>query len=123
MIINLSSIYGVSGPDQSIYGKALKYQGYKNLEYSVAKAGLIGFTNALSSYYKNTNIKVLCLILGGVFEKKMKKSFVKKYLLKTVENKMLSTIEICKYIEFCINNRNIISGSNITIDNGAKAIF
>ena len=53
----------------------------------------------------------------------MKKSFVKKYLLKTVENKMLSTIEICKYIEFCINNRNIISGSNITIDNGAKAIF
>tara|TARA_B100000945_G_scaffold317285_1_gene319824 strand:+ start:481 stop:1212 length:732 start_codon:yes stop_codon:yes gene_type:complete len=123
LIINLSSIYGDSGPDQSIYGKLKRNYGYKNLEYSVAKAGIIGFTKALSSFYKNSNIKVLCFILGGVQGSKVSKNFKKYYLKKTVENKMITTDQICKYIEFCISNPDTVSGSCINLDGGARSIF
>ncbi len=123
LIINLSSIYGVSGPDQSIYGKIKKGLGYKNLEYSVAKAGLIGFTKALASFYTNTNIKVLCLIIGGLKSKKLSKNFVRKYLSKTIEKKMINSNQICKYIEFCISNPEIVSGTSIKISGGADSIF
>lgn len=123
LIINFSSIYGDSGPDQSIYGKLKKNYGYKNLEYGVAKAGIIGFTKALSSFYKNSNIKVLCFVLGGVEGSKVPKNFKKHYLKKIVENKMITIDQICKYVEFSILNPQIVSGSCINFDGGAKSIF
>lgn len=123
LIINFSSIYGDNGPDQSIYGKLKRNYGYKNLEYGVAKAGIIGFTKALSSFYKNSNIKVLCFILGGVEGSKIPKNFKKNYLKKTVENKMITTDQICRYVEFSILNPEIVSGSCINFDGGAKSIF
>ena len=123
LIINLSSIYGDSGPDQSLYGKLKKNYGYKSLEYSVAKAGIIGFTKSLSSFYKNSDIKVLCFKLGGVYDDKLSNKFRKNYLKKTIENKMISTDQICKYVEFCISNPNIVSGSCIDLDGGAKSLF
>ena len=36
---------------------------------------------------------------------------------------MVSTDQICKYIEFCILNPNIVSGSCIDLDGGAKSLF
>ena len=123
LIINLSSIYGAKGPDQTIYGKISKGSGYKSLEYSVAKSGLIGFTKALASFYANTNIKVLCLIIGGLYSKKLKKSFIKNYLSKTIEKKMINSEQICKYIYFCISNPEIVSGTSIKINGGADSIF
>lgn len=123
LIINMSSIYGNTGPDQSIYGKNIKNVGYKNLEYSVAKAGIIGFTKSLSAYYKYSNIKVLCLILGGVEDKNLSKKFMKKYLSKTIENKMINTNQINKYIEFCISNPEIVSGTCAKLDGGSESIF
>ena len=43
-----------------------KFEGFKPLEYSVAKSGVIGFTKALASFYSGSNIKINCLILGGI---------------------------------------------------------
>ena len=57
-----------------------KFYGYKPIEYSVAKSGLIGFTKALASYYKGTNIKILSLAFGG-FENNTKKLFNKLLIL------------------------------------------
>ncbi len=123
LIINFSSIYGLSGPDQSIYGKNKKNFGFKNLEYSVAKSGIIGFTKSLSAFYKHSNIRVLCFVLGGVESKSLNRTFVRKYLSKTVEDKMINTNQICKYVEFCISNQESVSGSCIKLDGGAEAIF
>ena len=94
LIINFSSIYGLSGPDQSIYGKYKKNFGFKSLEYSVAKSGIIGFTKSLSAFYKHSNIRVLCFVLGGVESKSLNRTFVRKYLSKTVEDKMINTNQI-----------------------------
>jgi len=123
LIINFSSIYGIFGADQSIYGKKTKYVGYKKLEYSVSKAGVIGFTKSLSSFYKNTGIKVFCFILGGVEVNIKNKNFSKLYFKKTVETKFITTEQICKYIDFCISNPSTISGSCISINGGADTIL
>ena len=109
IILNISSIYGMIGPDQDIYvSKNKKYYGTKPLEYSVAKAGIICFTKSLASYYKNTNIKVNCLVFGGVKNKKQNKIFLNNYSRKTIIGRLANTNEYNKYIEFLAQKKILI---------------
>ena len=123
-IINISSIYGLRGIDQSIYSRNLKkYHGYKPIEYSVAKSGIIGFTKSLSSLYKNSNIKILCLIFGGV-EKDQGSFFKKNYNGKTISSRMARIDEYNEYIKFFSSDKASYStGTCVTIDGGATNIF
>jgi NAD(P)-dependent dehydrogenase (short-subunit alcohol dehydrogenase family) len=122
-IINISSMYGLIGPDQSIYGKQKKYHGFKPIEYSVAKAGLIGFTKALSAYYKYTNIEVLCLIFGGIEDNQSKK-FKNNYLKKTIKNRLCKISEVIDYVSFFSSSKSSYSdGASIIIDGGATSII
>ena len=123
-IINISSIYGLVGPDQDIYSKTKKkkYTGYKNLEYSVAKAGLVGFTKALASYYKGTNINSLCLIFGGV-ENNQPLFFKNNYNAKSISNRMARKDEYNEYLKFyCSEKASYSSGSCIVIDGGITSL-
>ena len=122
-ILNISSMYGLIGPDQNIYGKSKKYYGFKPLEYSVAKAGLIGFTKALSSFYKNTNIDILCLVFGGIEDNQSKK-FKKKYFQKVIKNRLCTIDEVVEYVSFFSSTKSSYSnGSSIIIDGGATSIL
>ncbi|MDC3042933.1 SDR family oxidoreductase [Candidatus Pelagibacter sp.] len=123
-ILNISSIYGIIGPDQNIYQKKKKkFHGFKPVEYSVAKAGVIGFTKALSTFYKGTNIKINCLVLGGV-ESKQDVFFKKKYSEKTILNRMSELGEYNNYIDFFGSELNsYTSGSCFVVDGGATSIL
>ena len=123
-ILNISSIYGIVGADQNIYRKnKKKFHGFKPLEYSVSKAGVIGFTKALSSFYKGSNIKINCLVLGGV-ESKQDKFFVNKYSEKTILNRMSKLGEYNNYIHFFGSELNSYSsGSCFVIDGGATSVL
>jgi NAD(P)-dependent dehydrogenase (short-subunit alcohol dehydrogenase family) len=123
-ILNISSIYGVIGADQNIYQKTRqKFHGFKPIEYSVGKAGVIGFTKALSSFYQGTNIKINCLVLGGV-ESKQDKFFKRKYSKKTILNRMSKLGEYNNYIDFFGSELNsYTSGSCFVIDGGATSIL
>lgn len=123
-ILNISSIYGIVGPDQKIYkNKLKKYFGYKPIEYSVSKSGMIGFTKSLASFYKNTNIKINCLIFGGVKNNQNKK-FIKEYSKKTIIGRMANIGEYNNYIDFFISEKNsYCTGSCIIIDGGATNII
>jgi short-subunit dehydrogenase len=124
-IINISSIYGIIGPDQSIYTKKKikKYQGYKNLEYSVAKAGIIGLTKSLAAYYKGSKIEVICLVFGGV-KNYQPDFFIKKYNSKNIANRMADLGEYNKYIEFYSSeNSSYSSGAIVPIDGGVLGII
>ena len=121
-IINISSIYGLIGPDQSMYGQNKKFYGYKPIEYSVAKSGLIGFTKALASFYKGTNIKILSLAFGG-FENNTKKLFNKKYSSKTIANRMANKEEFINYVSFFASDKSSYSnGSCVVIDGGLLSV-
>mgnify|MGYP001165274132 CR=1 FL=1 len=123
-IINISSVYGLKGIDQSIYNKNLKrFHGYKPIEYSVAKSGIIGFTKSLSTFYKNTNIKILCLILGGV-EKDQGTFFKKNYNKKAISSRMARIDEYNEYIKFYSSDKASYStGTCVVIDGGATNLF
>ena len=125
-IINVSSIYGLIGPDQDIYDnkKRKKYSGYKPLEYSVAKAGIIGFTKALASFYKKTNIRVNCIALGGIKTQNMKKFFVNKYKSKIISKEMASHTEYNNLFSFLASEESkYINGSCLVADGGATSII
>ena len=111
-IINISSIYGLVGPDQDIYfDKRKKFYGKKPLEYSVSKAGIIGFSKALAAFYKNTNIEVFCLILGGIEESQDKK-FKRKYSNKTIVGRMIKKGEYNSIINYLVSNKTpFLTGS------------
>jgi NAD(P)-dependent dehydrogenase (short-subunit alcohol dehydrogenase family) len=123
-IINISSIYGLVGPDQNLYtSNKKKYYGYKNLEYSVAKAGLIGFTKALASFYQSSKIEIICFILGGV-ENKSPKKFKQKYNSRNISNRMAKVGEYNEILNFyCSDKASYISGSCIFVDGGALSIL
>ena len=94
------------------------------MEYSVAKSGIIGFTKALASYYKKTNIRVTCLVLGGIKTKNMNNKFTKKYSSKTVTNRMANLSDYNEFISFFASEKaRYATGSCVVIDGGATSIL
>jgi NAD(P)-dependent dehydrogenase (short-subunit alcohol dehydrogenase family) len=66
-IILICSTYGLVGPDQRIYEHPGEGRQYKPVYYSVTKAGVLGLTRYLSTYYAGTQIRINALTPGGVY--------------------------------------------------------
>lgn len=117
-IINVSSIYGVLGPDFKIYGK-LKMT--TPAVYSASKAGVLGLTKYLATYLGKENIRVNSLTPGGVFNNQDKK-FVKKYSLKTPLGRMAQPKDLIGAMVFLSSDASsYITGQNIIVDGGWTA--
>jgi NAD(P)-dependent dehydrogenase (short-subunit alcohol dehydrogenase family) len=117
-IINISSIYGITGPDQRIYGKSrLNSPAF----YSTTKGGIVSLTKYLASYWNGKNIRVNTLTLGGVFDKKLHtdKNFVKNYSKKTMIGRMGNTNDYDGAILFLTSDTSsYMTGANLIIDGG-----
>ena len=60
------------GPDQQIYKKdGHSSQSFKPPVYSVCKAGLIGLTKFMATYYAGTKIRVNMLTPSGVYNNQL----------------------------------------------------
>jgi len=123
VIVNLCSTYGLVGPDQSIYKDEEGVQlFYKPVDYSVTKAGLLGFTRALAAMYKGTEIRVNALTPGGAFNDHTP-AFVEKYADRTILGRMADPAEYGGAIVFlCSSASSYMTGSNLIIDGGWTAI-
>lgn len=119
-IINISSIYGLVGPDQRIYGDSKLNS---PISYSVAKGGLVNMTRYLASYFHGKNIRVNTLTLGGVYDKKLHNiTFVKNYSNKTILGRMGSKEDFDGALLFLASNASVyMTGSNLVIDGGWTA--
>ena len=121
VIVNISSIYGLVGPDQRIYGNSrLNSPAY----YSVTKGGLVNLTRYLASYWRCKNIRVNTLTLGGIFDKKLhtNKEFVKKYSERTMVNRMSNLDDYNGAILFLSSDASsYMTGANLIVDGGWTA--
>ncbi len=122
-IINLSSTYGIVGPDQSIYrNKKNKNLFFKSPSYPTSKGAVISFTKYLASYWGDKGIRVNCVSPGGI-KNNQNKVFIKRYSEKTVLGRMAETKDIIGTIKFlCSEDSSYITGSNIVVDGGWTAI-
>ena len=92
-IINICSTYGLVAPDQRIYQREGKQTSFKPIYYSVTKAGVLGLTRYLSSYYAGTEIRVNALTPGGIFNDH-DEVFLKAYNTRTVMGRMANKDEM-----------------------------
>lgn len=121
VIVNISSIYGISGTDQRIYGTSrLNSPAF----YSATKGAMVNLTRYLAAYWQGKNIRVNTLTLGGVFDKQLHKdkTFVKKYSEKTIVGRMANKEDYDGAILFlCSNASSYVTGTNLIVDGGWTA--
>lgn len=121
VIVNVSSIYGLSGPDQRLYEKDHGSRGYKPPSYSVTKAALDGFTRYLAAYFAGTNIRVNTLTLGGVFNNH-DEQFTKRYHARVPMGRMMKLEEVGGPLLFlCSDASSYMTGANLVVDGGWTA--
>lgn len=121
VIVNVSSIYGIVGADQRIYGNSrLNSPAF----YSATKGAMVNLTRYLAAYWHNKNIRVNTLTLGGVYDEKLHtdKNFVKRYSEKTILGRMANREDYDGAILFLASDASsYMTGSNLVVDGGWTA--
>lgn len=115
VIINIASIYGVVGPDFSIYeGTPMTMPA----AYSAIKGGIINFTRYLACYYGPYGIRVNSISPGGVLNGQSE-SFVKRYSQKTPLRRMAKPEDIVGALIYLASDvSSYVTGHNLIVDGG-----
>ncbi|MFC1822861.1 SDR family oxidoreductase [Thermodesulfobacteriota bacterium] len=116
-IINISSIYGVVGPDMRLYrGTSMG----NSAAHSVSKGGLLQFTRWLATVLA-PEIRVNAITPGGVWRNQNKR-FVKRYIDQTPLNRMAKEEDLKGAIVYLASDMSAyVTGQNILVDGGWTA--
>jgi len=127
VIVNISSVYGITAPDQRIYEDVENIYHPKEkfsspVSYAISKAGVVQLTKYLASYYREQNIRLNCLTPGGVFDDH-DDSFEEQYSYRTTLGRMAEKNEYNGAILFlCSDASSYMSGANLIVDGGWTAV-
>lgn len=121
IILNIASDLSILSPDQRLYRKKdlpEEMQPVKPITYSVIKAGLIGMTRYLATYWIDKNVRCNALSPGGVFNGH-EDEFVKRLSLLIPMGRMAERDDYHAAIQFlCSDASRYMNGQNIVIDGG-----
>ncbi|MDC1108213.1 SDR family oxidoreductase [Gammaproteobacteria bacterium] len=123
-IINISSIYGLVSPDQSIYDYRKKNGEvfYKPVAYSASKSGLMNLTRYLAVYWAKKNVRVNTLTIAGVFNNQ-DQEFLDSYEARIPISRMADSTQYDGAVIFLASAASsYMTGSNMIIDGGWTAI-
>ena len=122
-IIQTSSIYGVVGPDNRIYEGSDYLGGQINTPavYAVSKAGVIGLSQYLSTYWASDNIRVNTIVPGGV-ESGQNNIFKEKYSARVPLGRMAKSTEMVGALVYLASDASsYVTGQVLAIDGGFTA--
>ena len=109
------------GPDQRLYAHPDSPPKYKPVYYSVTKAGVLGLTRYLATYYAGKNIRVNALTPGGVFNQH-DEIFLQAYAARTVLGRMAEKHELNGALLFLASDASTyMTGANLVVDGGWSA--
>lgn len=121
VILNIASDLSVSSPDQRLYrkvGLAEQMQPVKPVTYSVIKAGLIGLTRYVATYWAEKNVRCNALSPGGVFTNQ-NDDFVQRLSSLIPLGRMANIHEYRAAVQFlCSNASSYMNGQNVVMDGG-----
>lgn len=116
-IINISSIYGILGPDMSLYeGTTMG----NPAAYAASKGGLIQLTRWLATTLA-PNVRVNCITPGGV-ERGQPEAFFNRYVARTPLKRMAQESDFAGAVVFLASDASAyVTSQNLVIDGGWSA--
>jgi len=121
VILNIASDLSVFSPDQRLYrkeGLPDDLQPVKPVTYSVIKAGLVGLTRYLATYWADKGVRCNALSPGGVFNGQGE-AFVQRLSSLIPLGRMAEKQEYRAAVQFlCSKASGYMNGQNIVIDGG-----
>ena len=125
VILNIASDLAVMSPDQRLYrkeGLPNAEQPVKPVSYSVIKAGLVGLTRYLSTYWASSNVRCNALSPGGVYTSQ-DDEFVERLSNLIPLGRMAKHEEYRGAIQFmCSDAAMYLNGQNIIMDGGRSVL-
>lgn len=122
-IVQTASIYGLMAPDQRIYegseylGRAINTPAV----YTASKAGVIGLTKHLATYWGARGVRVNTLTPGGV-ESGQNDTFKQRYGARVPLGRMARADEMVGAMLFLVSDAaSYVTGQNIAVDGGLSA--
>lgn len=118
-LINMSSIYGLVGPDFTIYeGTDMTMPA----AYAAIKGGLNNLTRYLAAYYGPNQVRVNALSPGGIFDNQSE-TFVNNYNKKVPLRRMGNPQDIVSAAHYLLSDEaSYVTGHNLLVDGGWTAI-
>ena len=121
VILNIASDLSVFSPDQRIYrkeGLLDNMQPVKPVTYSVIKAGLVGLTRYLSTYWAEQGVRCNALSPGGVINGQGEE-FVQRLSSLIPLGRMAVKEEYRAALQFlCSDASSYMNGQNVVMDGG-----
>lgn len=124
-IINVSSIYGVVGPDQRIYEGSW----YEDLGgsintpmiYAATKGAVVSITRYLATYWGGKGLRVNCVTPGGVASGQ-NEEFDRRYSARVPMGRMARADEMIGAVLYLASDASsYVNGQNIIVDGGWTA--
>ena len=114
-LIHISSIHGVAAP---------KFEHYEGtdmnspVEYSAIKSGVIAVTKWLAKRYRQQNIRVNCISLGGILDQQLE-PFLTRYQSSCNSKGMLNAEDVAGTLLYLLSNQSrFVTGQNLVVDDG-----
>jgi NAD(P)-dependent dehydrogenase (short-subunit alcohol dehydrogenase family) len=124
VILNIASDLSVFSPDQRLYrkdGLPEDMQPVKPVTYSVIKAGLIGLTRYLATYWADKSVRCNALSPGGVINGQGEE-FVRRLSSLIPLGRMASRDEYRAAVQFLSSEASrYMNGQNVVMDGGRSA--
>ena len=118
-LINMSSIYGLVGPDFNVYNGTTMTM---PAAYAAIKGGLNNLTRYLAAYYGPYQVRVNAVSPGGIFDNQPQ-PFVDNYNNKVPMRRMGNPMDIAAAVCFLLTDESsYITGHNLVVDGGWTAI-